>query len=68
MKVFEHPNLHANWKCPICGTSADEPVVLVGVYGTQEGDRVKAEQFHIDCIDLVYYPDKGIIAMAILPR
>ena len=63
MKVYEHPNTYGGWKCPICRTDDDKPVVLIDIYGTQEGNKIKAEQFHIDCIDLVYYPNKGIIAM-----
>ena len=35
MRVFEHPNLE-NFKCPICGTSDDKPVTLIGINGTQE--------------------------------
>ncbi len=51
MRVFEHPNL-SNFVCPLCSTSRDEPVVLVGVEGTQEGNIMEAHQYHLDCLDL----------------
>ena len=52
MRVFEHPNLE-NFKCPICGTSDDKPVVLVAIDGTEKGRNMEARQYHIECIDLV---------------
>jgi hypothetical protein len=33
MKVFEHPNMDG-FKCPICKTNDDSPVVLIGIYGS----------------------------------
>jgi hypothetical protein len=41
-----------NFKCPICGTSDDKEVVLIGIDGTEEGNNIKAEQIHLECIDL----------------
>lgn len=55
MRVFDHPNL-SDFKCPICGTSEDKPVVLIGIVGTQKGGIQEAEQFHLDCVDRIYYP------------
>jgi hypothetical protein len=52
MRVFDKPNLHFGWKCPICGTSEVKPVVLVGIDGTEEDGNVQAEQYHVDCIEL----------------
>jgi len=52
MRVFEHPNTSAGWKCPICKTDADKEVVLIGVAGTEEGHIMQAEQIHLDCIEL----------------
>ena len=51
MRVFEHPNL-TDFKCPICGTSEDKEVVLIGIDGTKEGNNIQAEQFHLDCLEL----------------
>lgn len=51
MRIFDHPNL-TGFKCPICGTSADKPVVLIGIDGTQEDNLIEAIQVHLDCIEL----------------
>ncbi len=56
MNVFEHPNLGGDWTCPICSTNADRPVTLISTSGTQEGHKVRARQFHVDCIELEYAP------------
>lgn len=58
MRVFDEPNME-NFKCPICGTSDNKPVVLVGVDGTQEGYNIRAVQYHLDCIDLIEYCGQG---------
>jgi hypothetical protein len=52
MRTFDHPNVSGGWRCPICGTSDDKPVVLIGIDGTQEGGIMQANQYHLDCIDL----------------
>ncbi len=52
MRTFEQPNLSGNWKCIICGTNKEDPVVLVGIEGTEKGGNIKAEQIHLSCIDL----------------
>lgn len=64
MRTFEHPNLSNNWKCPICDTSEDQEVVLIGINGTQNGGNIQAEQFHADCVlkGLLYYKDNNVIA------
>ena len=28
--------------------------MLIGIEGTQEGNNIQAEQFHLDCIELLY--------------
>jgi hypothetical protein len=52
MRSFEHPNM-TNFVCPICKTSEDKPVTLVGISGTENDGIVEARQYHVDCIDLV---------------
>ena len=52
MIIFEHANTNCNWQCPICKINEDKPVVLVKIQGTEKGGNIKAEQIHIDCIDL----------------
>jgi hypothetical protein len=46
-----------NFKCPICGTNEDKPVVLVGISGTEEGCNIKARQYHLECIELRESPE-----------
>jgi hypothetical protein len=58
MRIFEKPNLSDGWKCPVCETSEEKPVTLVGIRGTEDEGLMKAEQFHVDCLDLVW--DKTI--------
>jgi hypothetical protein len=65
MRVFEHPNTES-WKgCPICGKRDDKPVTLIGINGTEDGNIMEAEQFHLDCIELRYYPNKKVIGMGL---
>jgi len=51
MREFKHPNM-TNFKCPICGSNKDKPVVLVGIPGTEEGGNMQAEQVHTECFKL----------------
>lgn len=51
MRVFDHPNMH-NFTCPVCKTRADQPVVLVPIPGTEQGNIAEAEQVHKECYDL----------------
>ena len=50
MKEFKHPNME-NFKCPICHTGKDAPVVLVGIPGTEDGNIMRAEQVHSKCYE-----------------
>lgn len=52
MRTFKEPNLSNDWKCPICDTNDVKEVVLIGIVGTESGNNIQAEQFHMDCIDL----------------
>ena len=63
MRTFEHPNTSNGWKCPICKTDKDMPVVLIGITGTEDDGIIQAEQFHLDCIGLLYYKDQNVLAM-----
>ncbi|MCP4255006.1 MAG: hypothetical protein GY775_16690 [Candidatus Scalindua sp.] len=62
MKIFDHPNITNDWKCPICNSNGDKPVVLIGIQGTEKGNNMEAEQFHLDCIELTYFEKDRIIA------
>ena len=61
MRTFEEPNISNDWKCPICETNNLEPVVLIGIEGTQEGNNIQAEQFHLDCIELLYIKEQKVL-------
>ncbi len=67
MRAFKGPNLSGGWKCPICGTSDDKEVVLIGVDGTEDDGIMEGHQYHLDCIELMEYnlKDKNerVIAM-----
>lgn len=65
MRTFDHPNTSSGWKCPICNTSEDKPVVLIGIVGTEEDRNMEAEQFHLDCINLYYYKEQKMLTMKI---
>ena len=52
MREFPHPNM-TNFECPICKSTADAPVVLVPIPGTEEGRTVQAKQVHAECYRLV---------------
>lgn len=62
MRSFKHFNSVGKSVCPICKTADDKETVLIGVVGTEEGHNMIAKQFHLDCIDLLYYPNEQVIA------
>lgn len=53
MRVFDHPNTRNGWRCPICNTAADRPVVLVPIPGTEDGRTAQAQQIHAACHEVV---------------
>ena len=59
MIVFNQMNKKG--KCPICNTSRNSKAVLIGILGTEDGGNIQAEQFHLDCIDLSYQKEDGIL-------
>jgi len=61
MRVFNEPNKSDDWKCPVCNTDDDGKIVLIGIVGTQEGHNMQAEQFHLDCLHLMYDKKHDII-------
>jgi len=48
-RQFKHPNTTGGWICPICKTSSDYPIVLVGIPGTEDDNIMEAEQIHTEC-------------------
>ena len=61
IRLFEEPNINNDWKCPICKTNDIKPVILIGIEGTQEGNNMQSEHFHVDCIDLLYYKKENLL-------
>ena len=61
MRPFKEPNLTNGWKCPICGMDEKKEVVLIPIVGTQKGNNIQAEQFHLDCIELMYDKEHNAI-------
>jgi len=51
MRKFEHPNMDG-FVCPICHTSADEPVILVPIPGTERDTIVECQQVHAECYQI----------------
>ena len=52
MRVFEHFNASHGSICPVCGTAADRPTVLVPIPGTEDDGICEAKQVHKQCYDL----------------
>ena len=52
-RFFDKPNLSNDWKCPICRTNKESPVILVAVPGTQDGNLCEAQQIHAECANIV---------------
>jgi hypothetical protein len=50
---FPHPNMTTGFECPICKTGADQPVVLVGIPGTEDDGIMQARQVHSECLKVV---------------
>jgi len=59
MRIFK--GFNKNGKCPICGTNEDKVTVLIGIIGTEERNNIQAEQFHLDCLDLLYDKGRGFL-------
>ena len=60
MRIFEEGNWTTD-KCPVCGTDKEGPVVLISIKGTNEGYISEARQVHLNCLELIYDPKRGII-------
>lgn len=60
MKIYKEPNLvlEPDFICPICKTNGKEPVVLVGVAGTEEDGVFRVIQVHTRCLNLFIMRNK----------
>lgn len=61
MKVFQKPNTSFGWKCKICNSNEEKETVLVPIVGTEEDGIIQAEQFHKECLNLMYDQKFNII-------
>jgi len=48
---FEHPRLYG-FRCPICHTWADLPVLLAPIEGTEKDGMVECKEAHVECWEL----------------
>ena len=53
-RIFEHPNMHGGFQCPVCKSGADAPVVLAGIPGTEHDGIMQAKQVHAKCWEVIY--------------
>jgi hypothetical protein len=44
------PHFNKSSLCPVCNTSDDKPGTLVGIDGTEDGNKEQAIQVHVDCL------------------
>jgi len=69
MKIFNHFPQGTEYVCPICKTSEDKPITLIGVYGTKDDNKQEAVPVHIECIHLELHanpsPDKKCIFLTL---
>ena len=61
MRVFKEMNKTGGAVCPVCKTANNGEVVLIGIEGTEVGHNIKAKQFHLNCLNLIFIPEKGLI-------
>jgi hypothetical protein len=49
MRIFEEPNYHGGFTCPMCQESSNRPVILVPIPGTESDGIVECNQVHYEC-------------------
>ena len=59
MRTFD--DMGEGIKCIICGTSKPGKTILIGKDGTQDGKIEEAVPVHLDCIELRYSEEAGLI-------
>lgn len=59
MRIFPQYNQATN--CSICGTKKKGKALLISIDGTNKGKICKCEQVHLDCINLRYNKEMGIL-------
>lgn len=61
MRVFKEMNISGKYVCPICKTKDKKEVVLIPIVGKENGNNCEAIQIHLDCLNLWYDEEIGII-------
>ena len=61
MRTFKHRNTAGKNVCPICKTNDDKETVLIQILGTEDKNICEAEQFHLECLELIYDKKLNII-------
>ncbi len=66
MRIFKEMNTSGKDVCPICKTKEQKEVVLIPKIGIGDNPDKKfqnyeAEQVHLDCLDLWFNKEQGII-------
>ena len=57
LKIFE--NFNETSVCKICGTNKPGKAILIPIAGTDDSNgNCKAEQIHLDCLNLMWTIDK----------
>ena len=67
MRAFKHFNNSGSSLCPICKKNDDKETVLIGIVGTEDDGNIEAAQTHLNCIDLLYDKNLGLIYQRVLP-
>jgi len=55
MILYDHPDLSGRFRCPVCGTSEDRPVLKVPREWDSMGP-ISTVQVHLSCLDLRLRP------------
>lgn len=53
MRVFQEFNQSHGSLCPICKTNRNEPLILIPIPGTEEGNFAEAQQYHVTCVQFM---------------
>lgn len=65
-RTFDH--FPPNATCPVCGTNEDAECVLLGIDGTQDGNKEEAKIVHLWCAVATRYIHQGNSLRAVLYR
>jgi len=64
MRIFK--DCEFDKPCPICKTIKTGDAILIRVHGTEEGNIMQAELFHLKCIELTYHKEQRFLVQEVL--